>query len=189
LSPKSAAARPAQVTPIARSDRFPFGIARQSNTGSLGAAAASGLTGGAAPRTIDPRMPRKPSATRAPAVGPAAGLPDLTRPLRLPGLEGRAEVWRDPEGVPHVQASSTHDAFFAQGLVHAQDRLWQMEHDRRRAGGRLAECVGPSVLPQDVHARRLRLAVSARADYAAVNRETRAMPQAYAAGLNAVPAT
>jgi penicillin G amidase len=123
---------------------------------------------------------------RAASVDPAACVPDLTRPLRLPGLEGRAEVWRDPEGVPHVHASSTHDAFFAQGLVHAQDRLWHMEHDRRRAYGRLAEWVGPSAVPQDVHVRRLRLAVSARADYAGVNAETRAMLDAYAAGVNAL---
>jgi penicillin G amidase len=119
-------------------------------------------------------------------VDPAACLPDLTGPLRLPGLEGRVEVWRDPEGIAHARAGSTHDAFFAQGVVHAQDRLWHMEYDRRRAGGRLAEIVGSAALPQDLHARRLRLVASARADYASVNPETRAMLDAYAAGVNAL---
>ncbi|MGH7268350.1 MAG: penicillin acylase family protein, partial [Candidatus Rokuibacteriota bacterium] len=54
----------------------------------------------------------------------ADALPDVRSGLRLPGLRGRVEVWRDAEGVPHVRAASVHDAFVGQGLVHAQDRLW-----------------------------------------------------------------
>jgi penicillin amidase len=112
-------------------------------------------------------------------------LPDVRRPVRLPGLEGRVEVWRDAEGVPHVRAGSVPDAFLAQGFVHAQDRLWHMEYDRRRAYGRWAECAGPSALAQDTQMRRFRLADSARADYAALTAEARAMLDAYAAGVTA----
>jgi penicillin amidase len=115
----------------------------------------------------------------------AAALPDVRRPLRLPGLEGRVEVWRDADGVAHVEAGSVHDAFLAQGFVHAQDRLWHMDYDRRRAAGRFAEWAGPAALAQDVQMRRFRLVASARADYAAVNAETRAVLDAYAAGVNA----
>ena len=64
-----------------------------------------------------------------------AALPDVSTPLRLKGLEGRVRVYRDAFGIPHVRAQSTHDAFFGQGFVTAQDRLWQMEYDRRRAYG------------------------------------------------------
>jgi penicillin amidase len=119
----------------------------------------------------------------------AAALPDLDGPVRAPGIEAGAEVWRDADGIPHVMAATPHDAFFAQGFVHAQDRLWQMEYDRRRGCGRLAEYAGPAVLAQDLHLRRLRLEASARADYAAVNAEARAMLDAYAAGVNAFIAT
>jgi len=115
----------------------------------------------------------------------AAALPDLDGPIHLPGLRSRVEVWRDGDGVPHIMAASAHDAFFAQGFVHAQDRLWHMEYDRRRAYGRWAECAGVVALAQDIHFRRLRLGQSARADYEAVNAETRAMLDAYAAGVNA----
>jgi len=118
-----------------------------------------------------------------------AALPDVSGPLRLVGLEGPVDVWRDPEGVPHVRAGSLHDAFLAQGFVTAQDRLWHMEYDRRRAHGRWAEVVGPSGVGQDLYARRLRLGASARADYAAVDPATRAMLDAYAAGVNAFLAT
>jgi penicillin amidase len=115
----------------------------------------------------------------------AEALPDLRGTARLPGLGAPAEVWRDAQGIPHVRAASTRDAFLAQGFVHAQDRLWHMEYDRRRAYGRWAEYAGPSALAQDKQMRRFRLGASARADYAAVNAETRAMLDAYAAGVNA----
>jgi len=114
-----------------------------------------------------------------------AAVPDVRSTLRLPGLERPVEVWRDPQGVPHVRAASLHDAFFAQGVVHAQDRLWQMEYDRRRAYGRWAEYAGPAAVAQDILMRRCRLEQSARADHAAVNAETRAMLDAYARGVNA----
>ncbi|HET8630224.1 MAG TPA: penicillin acylase family protein, partial [Thermomicrobiales bacterium] len=114
-----------------------------------------------------------------------AAVPDFDAAVTLDGLAGPVEVVRDALGVPHVRAGSVHDAFFAQGFVHAQDRLWQMEYDRRRACGRWAEYAGPVAVEQDRLMRRLRLDASARADYAAFNAETRAMLDAYAAGVNA----
>jgi penicillin amidase len=112
-------------------------------------------------------------------------LPDVTTPLKLAGLEGAVDIYRDAYGIPHVRATTVHDAFFGQGFVHAQDRLWHMDADRRRAYGRWAEWVGASGLAQDVQMRRFRLVASARADYATLNADTRGMLEAYAAGVNA----
>ena len=109
--------------------------------------------------------------------------------MRIPSLSARVDVWRDPEGAPHVRAASVHDAFVAQGFVHAQDRLWHMEYDRRRAFGRWAEDAGPPALAEDIRMRRLRLGPTARADYTHLNAEARAMLEAYAAGVNAFLAT
>ena len=53
------------------------------------------------------------------------------------------EILRDEFGIAHARAESEADAFFAQGFACAEDRLWQMEHDRLRACGRWAEVVGP----------------------------------------------
>lgn len=114
-----------------------------------------------------------------------AALPDVRSSFAIPGLRAPADVWRDPQGIPHVRAASVHDAFLAQGFVHAQDRLWQMEYDRRRAYGRWAEFTGADALAQDVQMRRFRLEASSRADYDAANAETRAMLDAYTAGVNA----
>lgn len=116
---------------------------------------------------------------------PIAHLPRTTGKVVLPGLSAPAEIYRDAWGIPHARAASETDAFFVQGFVTAQDRLWQMEYDRRRGSGRWAEVVGQSGLEQDVMMRRFRLADSAQADYGAVNDYTRQLMDAYAAGVNA----
>ena len=114
-----------------------------------------------------------------------AAVPKYTGTLPLRGLAHPVQIYRDRLGIPHLRATSVPDAFFAQGFVHAQDRLWQMDFDRHRAYGRAAEYLGARAISQDVLLRRLRLEASARADYDAVNVETRAMLDAYAAGVNA----
>ena len=114
-----------------------------------------------------------------------AAIPQLSGTLRLKGLNGRVEVYRDGLGIPHVRAESERDAFFAQGFVTAQDRLWHMEYDRLRGSGRWAEAVGDGALEQDKLMRRFRLTASAKADYAAMDEHTRMVFDAYAAGVNA----
>lgn len=104
----------------------------------------------------------------------------------LRGLDGPVEVLRDRAGVPHCWALSEHDAFFAQGFVHAADRLWQMDYDRRRGLGRAAEVVGPAGLTGDALGRRLELAAGARRDLALLSAPARDMLAAYTAGVNAL---
>ena len=105
--------------------------------------------------------------------------------IRVAGITAPVEIHRDPEGIPHVRAASAHDAFFGQGWVHAQDRLFQMEYDRRRAYGRWAEWVGPAGVDGDRLFRRFRLEDSARLDWEHASAETRAMLSAFAAGVDA----
>src|SRR5262245_30958060 len=66
-------------------------------------------------------------------------------------------IVRDTHGVPHIRAASIDDALFAQGFVHAQDRLFQMDLTRRQAAGQLAEIFGGSGLTSDMAMRRLRM--------------------------------
>lgn len=110
---------------------------------------------------------------------------DRATPLTLEGHDGRVSVTRDAYGIAHVEAPSTYDAFFGQGYAAVVDRLWQMEYDRRRAAGRWAEAAGKAGLAADVMARRLGLEAAARADVEGMGAETRAMFEAYAAGVNA----
>src|SRR5439155_7950695 len=54
-------------------------------------------------------------------------LPPRNETIDLPELEARVEILFDRWGVAHVFAQNENDATFAQGYVHARDRLWQME--------------------------------------------------------------
>jgi penicillin amidase len=67
--------------------------------------------------------------------------------LPLPGLRQPVEVFWDRYAIPHVSATDEHDLFFAQGYLHAQERLWQMEMNRRFLCGRMAEIFGDFALP------------------------------------------
>ena len=114
-----------------------------------------------------------------------AALPDLRTTLRLAGLDAPVLIERDPWGIPHIRAKSEADLYLGQGFATAQDRLWQMDYDRRRCLGRWAECVGAQGLANDRMLRRRGLAQAARADYDACSPAARAMLDAYAEGVNA----
>jgi penicillin G amidase len=74
-------------------------------------------------------------------------LPRYQGELRLAGLEQPVEVLWDRYAIPHVSAANEHDLFFVQGYLHAQERLWQMEMNRRFLSGRMAEIFGNFALP------------------------------------------
>jgi penicillin amidase len=105
--------------------------------------------------------------------------------VRADGLHADVEIVLDALGVAHIRAGCAHDAFFAQGYVHARDRLWQMERDRRQAYGEWAEVAGPAAVAGDLLARRLAVRRLVARDLAALSGATRAMLEAYAAGVNA----
>jgi penicillin amidase len=94
-------------------------------------------------------------------------------------------ILRDEYGIPHVTGESAADAWFGMGYACAQDRLFQLDYDRRRACGRWAEIAGPSGVPGDTLARRLRLVRAAKSDIAEMSETTRAAFEAYAEGINA----
>jgi penicillin G amidase len=100
-------------------------------------------------------------------------------------LSGGAEVIRDRWGIPHIFAGSLHDVFVAQGFVHAQDRLWQMESLRRLSEGRLSEIAGEQALNVDCFARMIGMPSMKRQMLAAATEEERGFLQAYSDGVNA----
>ncbi|MEV0068918.1 penicillin acylase family protein [Amycolatopsis sp. NPDC050768] len=94
-------------------------------------------------------------------------------------------ITRDEYGIPSVVAETEDQAWFELGRAAAEDRLWQLEYDRRRARGRWAEVVGEPAVAADRLARRLRLADAADRDLAAMDPATLATFEHYAAGINA----
>jgi penicillin amidase len=114
----------------------------------------------------------------------AASLPQTTGSLMLPGLERPVSVVRDAAGVPTIKAESQHDLYLALGFVHAQDRLWQMDLQRRLTQGRLAEVFGTAALGSDRFMRTLGIYRHAAAGVPFMSPEFEAVLEAYAAGVN-----
>lgn len=108
------------------------------------------------------------------------------RDLTLPGLTAPAEIRIDPWGVAHIRAGTRLDAFRVQGFNAARDRLWQLDLWRKRGLGRLAGDFGPGYLAQDRAARLFLYRSDMAAEWAAYGHpETRAIVEAFVAGLNA----
>ncbi len=112
-------------------------------------------------------------------------LPQIDGRIEVAGLSGRIEIVRDRNGIPHIFARSAIDAQFGLGFVHAQDRLWQMEMNRRIGAARLSEVVGDAGLSIDRFLRTLGIYRHAERTFDNLDIETRAGLEAYAAGVNA----
>jgi penicillin amidase len=112
-------------------------------------------------------------------------LPRRQGSVALSGLSATVEVARDSNGVPRIEARSLEDAFFALGFVHVQDRLWQLEEDRLRGAGRLAEVLGERALAGDLLFRTLAFRRAAARDLEALTPRARGVVQAYSDGINA----
>jgi penicillin G amidase len=74
-------------------------------------------------------------------------LPKYKGSLQLAGLTDKVKVCWGACGIPHVYAANEEDLFLAQGYLHAQERLWQMDMSRRFLSGRLAEIFGEYPVP------------------------------------------
>jgi penicillin amidase len=113
-----------------------------------------------------------------------AALPQLDGNLQVAGLSAPATVRRDAHGVPHIDAATQDDLFFAQGYITAQDRLWQMDMFRRNSEGTLAEVLGSSLVRHDETQRVLEIARIAQRVYDHLSAQDRIFFDDYARGVN-----
>jgi penicillin G amidase len=110
--------------------------------------------------------------------------PQVSGTLNLAGLQAPVDVIRDKWGVPQIYAQNDHDLFFAQGYIHAQDRLWQMEMNRRLASGTLSEVLGKTGLRLDQRWRIYGLRRVAEGAWSRLDSDSRTILETYAAGVN-----
>ncbi|MBJ7438699.1 MAG: penicillin acylase family protein [Sphingopyxis sp.] len=108
-----------------------------------------------------------------------------TRTVKLSGARAAVEIIEDELGVPHVRAASKHDAFFGQGYLVARDRLFQIDMERRREMGRMAEAFGPRFIAADRAARLFMYRGDIEAELAALPPEVLDCARGYVAGVNA----
>lgn len=81
--------------------------------------------------------------------------PEYSGKVHLSGLKSQAKIIYDHYGVPHIYAENAHDAYYAFGYAHAQDRLFQMVMMRRVMSGRLSEILGKDLIKTDKYMRTL----------------------------------
>jgi penicillin amidase len=112
-------------------------------------------------------------------------LPAFNGQLRVSGITAAIDIVRDSDAIPHIFASSKNDAMFGLGYVHAQDRLWQMELQRRIGHGRLSEIFGAVTIPQDRFLRTVGFGRAARAAWDRMPAPWKDQVGAYVAGINA----
>lgn len=112
-------------------------------------------------------------------------LPDVDGEIVVDGLVEPVTIVRDRHGIPHIEATTFKNALFAQGFAHAQDRLWQMEFQRRVGAGRLAELVGEPAVSTDRFMRVLGIYDRAEASLEYLSADSLAWLKAYSAGVNA----
>ena len=114
------------------------------------------------------------------------GLPPRSEILHNAALSAPVRITRDADGVPQIEAVTDTDAYFAIGYVHAEDRLWQLELQRRLARGTVSEIFGKESLQQDIWFRTLGIMDAAKSAWPALSNEAKASLTAYTAGINAV---
>jgi penicillin amidase len=112
-------------------------------------------------------------------------LPTVEGVLKIDGLEAEVIVTRDSRGIPTIQASNWRDVWRAQGFLHAQDRCFQMDLQRRAAAGRLSELFGERTIPADRFLRRLGMDRAAEAEWVDNYPEQKEMLECYTQGANA----
>ena len=91
----------------------------------------------------------------------------------------------DESDIPHIQAKSSSDALFALGYLHASERSWQIEINRRLASGRLSEILGKETLAIDRFIRTLGIKHAAEKQFDRYPIATKRLLQSYADGVNA----
>ena len=114
-----------------------------------------------------------------------SSLPQIDGHIAVKGLSGEVRITRDADGVPLISAGNDEDGTFGLGFAHAQDRLFQMELQRRYGAGRLAEIFGADVVSLDRQMRVFALYRAAEAALSSLPTAARRSLEAYSAGVNA----
>ncbi len=113
-----------------------------------------------------------------------ASLPQLDGTLRVAGLSAPVTVARDGLGIPTIRGASREDVARAMGVLHAQERFFEMDLSRRRAAGELSALVGARAIVVDREIRPHRFRAEAQRAIATMEPKARAVLDAYTAGVN-----
>ena len=117
------------------------------------------------------------------AVHLLRSLPQLDGSVHLRGLSAPATISRDAADVTHIEGATALDTWRALGFVHAQERGWQLEFNRRLMRGELSEILGAATLGTDKLMRTLGIIGMAQKQLQGLSSATQAALQAYSEGI------
>jgi penicillin amidase len=112
-------------------------------------------------------------------------LPQLDGSASVAGLTANVRVDRDALGVPTITGATREDVARGLGFLHAQDRFFQMDLQRRQPAGELSGLVGPRALDVDQEIRVHRFRDVAHRALELAEPSYRRILEAYAEGVNA----
>jgi len=110
-------------------------------------------------------------------------LPQLDGEVRLHGLSRPVHITRDAADVTHIEGAFALDTWRALGFVHAQERGWQLEFNRRLMRGELSEILGAATLDTDKLMRTLGIIGMAQKQLKGLSPATQAALKAYSEGI------
>jgi penicillin amidase len=117
------------------------------------------------------------------AVHLLRSMPQLDGQIKLSGLSGDVTITRDAADVTHIEGATALDTWRAMGFVHAQERGWQLEFNRRLMRGELSEILGAATLDTDKLMRTLGIVGMAQKQLKGLSPATQAALQAYSEGI------
>jgi len=114
--------------------------------------------------------------------------PQVNGNIKLPSFSRKGAsdpmIFREQNGMIHIKAEHDYDLYFAHGVAVAQDRLWQLEFNRRMVRGILSEVAGSDSLSVDKWFRTIGLFTNAQNVLKNIDAETLSFIQAYCDGIN-----
>lgn len=111
-------------------------------------------------------------------------LPVLDGEIQAPQLNATVTIERDAQGIPLISGNDRNDIAFATGYLHAQERFFQMDLNRRNSAGELSELVGKLALEHDQRQRKHRFRKVAQEAVELMTVDHRVLLDAYTSGVN-----
>jgi acyl-homoserine-lactone acylase len=93
-------------------------------------------------------------------------------------------IYRDDFGIPNIFATTEEGAAYGMGYAQAEDRLEELLKQYRRAEGTMAEVFGPEYVRHDYRQRLWQHRAISEANYPQLSPKTRAIIEAYQAGIS-----
>ncbi len=103
---------------------------------------------------------------------------------KLEKLAREVTIYRDVYGVPHVFGRTDASTVFGFAYAQAEDNFWRIEENYISAIGRSSEIYGEATINKDRLNHALEIPRLAREEYGRLDSHTRAVCDAFAAGLN-----